>query len=151
MFCKISLFFVSLAALVALEWSLPSVPSHVFLQITRSSASIVALVTFERLFSCVHGHYVNFQSASSDARILATRASLWLFTRVHFLVSLQVAFYCCFVFTLIAIVQFPPSVRIDVPFEVGGIITRIVTLIAFVQFFPGVPLDMPFEGGRQVA
>ena len=132
MACETPLLFESFITLVALEWSLPSVPSHVFLQITRSSASIVALVTFERLFSCVHGHYVNFQSASSDARIRAPRASLWLFTRVRFLVSLQVACYCCFVFTLIAIVQFPPSVRIDVPFEVGRIVKRKVALIAFV-------------------
>ena len=58
---------------------------------------------------------------------------------------LQGACICCLIFTLITIVQFPPSVRLDVPFEVGRIITRIVALIAFVQFLPGVPLDMYFE------
>ena len=56
-----SLVGVSLVALIALEWSLPSVLPHVLLQITRSSESKVALVTFERLFSGVLSHYVNFQ------------------------------------------------------------------------------------------
>ena len=52
MFCKILLMFVSFAAMVALEWPLPRVRPHVSLQMTRLSASIVALVTFER-FSLV--------------------------------------------------------------------------------------------------
>ena len=52
---------VSLVALVALEGSLPSVLPHVLLQKARSSASVVALVTFERLFSGVLSHYVKFQ------------------------------------------------------------------------------------------
>ena len=46
--------------LVALEWFFPSVLPHVFLQSIRSSASIGALVTFERLFSGVLPHHVNF-------------------------------------------------------------------------------------------
>ena len=71
MIYKISLFSVSLAALVALEWSFPSVRPHVRLQITRSSASIVALVTFERLLSCVLPHHVNFQLRSCNARKIA--------------------------------------------------------------------------------
>ena len=71
MFCKISLICVSLAALVALERSLPRVRPHVPLQMIRSSASVVALVTFERLLSCVLPHHVKFQIASSDARIIA--------------------------------------------------------------------------------
>jgi len=54
------LLFKRLITFVALEWLLPSVLPHVALQITRSSASIVALVTFERLFSGVLPHYVNF-------------------------------------------------------------------------------------------
>ena len=45
MFYKILLTFVDFAAMVALEWSFPSVRPHVSLQIIRSSASIVALVT----------------------------------------------------------------------------------------------------------
>ena len=71
MFYKILLLFVGFAALVALEWSLPRVLPHVLLQITRSSASIVALLTFERFLSCVHPHNVNFQITSCDTRILA--------------------------------------------------------------------------------
>ena len=114
----------------------------VLVQITNRDTSIIALVTFERFFSCVLPHHVTFQLCSFNAGILAYCASLWLLTRVRLLVSLQVACFCCFVFTLIAIVQFPPSVRIDVPFEVGGIITRIVALIAFVQFSPGVLYDV---------
>ena len=91
MFDKIFLLFESLAALVALKWSLPGVCLHMALQFTRSSASIVALVTFERLFSGVLSHHVNFQMNSLDARILAACASMWLFSRVRPLVLLQVA------------------------------------------------------------
>ena len=58
-FCKISFIGVSLAAMVAFEWSLPGVRLHVFLQITRGAASIVALVTFERFFSGVLPHHVD--------------------------------------------------------------------------------------------
>ena len=59
--------FESLLALVALEWFFPSVLLHVFLQSIRSSASVVALITFERLFSGVLSHHVNFQFTSSTA------------------------------------------------------------------------------------
>ena len=58
---------------------------------------------------------------------------------------------CCFMFTLIAIIQIFPSVFLDVPFEAGWIIKRIVALIAFVKFFPSVLLGMQFEGVRPVA
>ena len=137
MFCKISLFFVSLAALVALEWSLPRVFPHVLLQITRSSASIVALLIFERFLSCVHPHNVNFQITSCDTRILAWCASVWLFTRVRLLVRLQGAWLCCFMFTLIAMIQIFPSVFLDVPFEAGWIIKRIVACIDCIrEVFP---------------
>ena len=57
---EILLPFESLIALAALEWSLPRMFSHVLLQSTRGNASIVALVTFERLFSGVLPHNVNF-------------------------------------------------------------------------------------------
>ena len=105
MFCKISLIFVSLAALVALEWSLPRMRPHVALQITRISASVVALVTLERLFSGVLCHHVNLQITNCNARILARCASVWLFFRVRPLVSLQRAWFCCFVIALIAMVK----------------------------------------------
>ena len=121
MFSKILLMFVGFAALVALEWSLPRVRPHVVLQITRSSASIVALVTFERLLSRVRHHHMNFQITSLNARIIARCAPVWLFTRVRLLVPLQPACFCCFVFTLIAMVQFFPSVHLDMPFEIGRI------------------------------
>ena len=71
MFYKILLMFVSLAALAAPEWSRPSVRLHVLLQIARRSTSVVALVTFERLLSCVHPHHMNFQTTRSSARIIA--------------------------------------------------------------------------------
>ena len=85
-----SLFCVSLGALIALEGSLPRVLLHVLLQITRSSESIVALVTFERFFSSVLSHHVNFQYFSPSARILAACASVWLFSGVCPLVLLHV-------------------------------------------------------------
>ena len=112
-----SLVCVSLVALIALEWSLPSVLPHVLLQITRRSASVGALLAFERLLSCVLPHHVKFQITSLNARILACCASVWLFTRVRLLVPLQLACFCCFVFTLIAIVQFLPGVPLDMHFE----------------------------------
>ena len=58
---EFSLRLVSFLALVTLEWSVHSVRLHVHLQIARSSASVVALVTFEQLFSSVLSHRVNFQ------------------------------------------------------------------------------------------
>ena len=86
-----SLVFVSFAAVVALEWSFPSVFPLVALQSIRSSTGVAALVTFEWLLSCVLSHHVKFQISSCDARIIARCASLWLFTRVRLLVRLQVA------------------------------------------------------------
>ena len=83
--------FVSFLALVALEWFIHHVRSHVGFQIGRVSGSVVALVTSERSFSCVLLHHVIFQIASCNARILAHCASLWLFTGVRLLVLLQVA------------------------------------------------------------
>ena len=89
--CQIRIRFVSFLALVALEWSLHHVRSHVGFQMARLGGCIVALVTLERLLSCVHPHHVSFQMGSCDARILARCASLWLFTRVRLLVRLQAA------------------------------------------------------------
>ena len=89
MSCEAPLRFVSFLALVALEWSLHHVCSHVIVQIARLDESKTALVTFERLFSGVLLHHVIFQLTSCDARKLAYCASLWLFTRVHLLVHLQ--------------------------------------------------------------
>ena len=62
--------FVGIAAMVALEWSLPGVLPHVALQSIRSGASIVALITFERLLSCVLHHHVSFQTARLNAGII---------------------------------------------------------------------------------
>ena len=59
MFCEISLFLVSFAALAALERLFPSVRPHVALQIARRGASEVALVTLEWLFSQMFPHDVN--------------------------------------------------------------------------------------------
>ena len=67
MACEASLLFERFITAVALEWLFPSVLPHVMLQSVRSSASIVALVTFKGLFSGVLSHHVNFQIASSNA------------------------------------------------------------------------------------
>ena len=117
MACEAPLLFERFITAVALEWFFPTVLPHVFLQITRRSASVVALIAFERLFSCVHPHHVEFQNTSCDARILACCTSVWLFTRVRLLVLLQVAYICCFVFTLIAMAQFLPGVLPIMYFE----------------------------------
>ena len=89
--CEIYLLFVGFAAFVALERPLPRVRSHVPLPITRRSASVIALVTLERLFSCVHPHHVHFQLTSCNAGKLARCASVRLFPRVGPLVPLHVA------------------------------------------------------------
>ena len=108
--CEAPLRFVSYLALVALEWSLHHVSSHVGFQITRLGGSKVALDTFERSFSCVPLHHMNFHINFPDTRIFAYCASLWLFTRVCRLVRLQVSWFCQFGFTLNAVVQFFPCV-----------------------------------------
>ena len=90
MFCKGRFPFVSFITLVAFEWSLHGMRLHVSLQSIRSSASVVALVTFEWFLLCVHPHHMSFQIARSNARILARGAPLWLFSRVCSLVVLQV-------------------------------------------------------------
>ena len=81
-FCEIVLLCISFVALVALERLLLSVRSHVFLQVTRRGASVVALVTFVWLFSCVVPHHVIFQLICLNAGKLAHCASVRLFPRV---------------------------------------------------------------------
>ena len=60
MFCEIFLLSISFTASVALERPLPSVRHHVLLQMTRRSATIIALVTLVWLFSCVLSRHVLF-------------------------------------------------------------------------------------------
>ena len=91
MLCKQVLLCVSFAAFVALERLLPGVRSNVALQMTRRSASVIALVTLEWLFSCVHPHHVLFQMTSLNAGKLALCASVGLFARVGSFVLLQMA------------------------------------------------------------
>ena len=91
MSCEVLLMLERFITLLALEWFFPSMLPHVALQNTRSSASVVALVTFERLFFEVLSHHVNFQIAKLNARILAHCASVWLFTRVGPIMSDQFA------------------------------------------------------------
>ena len=88
---QVSLVCVCFAASVALERLLPRVRPHVALQITRLSESIIALVTLERLFSCVHPHHVIFQLTSCNAGKLARCAYVRLFPRVGPFVHLQMA------------------------------------------------------------
>ena len=90
MLCEQVLSCVGFTAFVALERLLPRVRHHVLLQITRLSASIVALVTLERRFSCVLRHNVNFQHLSCNAGKLLG-ASVWLFLRGVYFVLLQIA------------------------------------------------------------
>ena len=138
MFYKIPFLLVSFVALVALEWSLPRVRPRVPLQITRRSASIVALVTLERPLSWVLPHHVIFQVTRLNARIIAWSAPVWLFTRVRLLVTLQAACSCCIIITLIALVKIAPGVPLDMRFEDGNCVAWKVALWAIVRFFPGV-------------
>ena len=102
MSCEVPLQGKSFITSVALEESLLRVRLHVPLQMTRLSASIIALVTFEWFLSCVHPHHVNFQIARLNARILARCAPMWLFTRVSPLVLNQMVRCYGFIFTLLA-------------------------------------------------
>ena len=88
---QVSLGRVCFAASVALERLLPRVRPHVLLQVTRRSASIIALVTLERLFSCVIPHHMLFQITSCNAGKLARCASVRLFPRMGSFVLLQIA------------------------------------------------------------
>ena len=91
MFCEGLFMCKNFATLVALERLFPSVRLHVSLQITRRSASVVALVTLVWLFSCMLPHHVNFQFISSYAGKLAHCASVRLFPRVGPFVLIQCA------------------------------------------------------------
>ena len=90
MACEAALPFERFLTAVALEWLFPSVLPHVLLQHSKYSASIFALVTFERLFSSVLLYHVNFQMIICNAQIIACCASPWLFCGVCHLVRLQV-------------------------------------------------------------
>ena len=91
MLCEPVLSCVSFATSVALERLQARVRHHVTTQLTRRSGSVVALVTLERLFSCVDPHYVHFQITSCNAGILASCASVRLFPRVGSFVILKIA------------------------------------------------------------
>ena len=91
MLCEQVLLSVTFAAFVALERLQPRVRHHVALQMTRLSKSIIALVTLERLFCCVHPHHVHFQISSNNAGNPASCASVRLFPRVGPFVILQIA------------------------------------------------------------
>ena len=89
MFCEMVFLSVSFAALVALEKILPSVRQDD--QMTRSSATVVALVTLVWLFSRVLPHHVNFQITSLNAGKLTHCASVRLFPRVGPIMLIQIA------------------------------------------------------------
>ena len=91
MFCKVSLSSVNFVAFVAHERPLSSVRPHMALQVIRSSANVVALVTIVWVFSCVLPHHVIFQTTSCNAGKLAHCASVRLFLRVGPFVGLQIA------------------------------------------------------------
>ena len=91
MFCELAVSSVSFAAFVAPERLFPSVRPHVTLQVIRSSAKEVTLVTLEWLFSCVLTHHVNFQLIRCNAGKLTHCASVRLFARMGPFVLLQTA------------------------------------------------------------
>ena len=70
MSCEALFPFESLIAMVELEGFLQSMLLHVLLQITRSSANMVALVTREWFFTRVLSHYVLFQFTSCNTHTL---------------------------------------------------------------------------------
>ena len=67
MSCEVNFLLESFIALDALEWSLPSVRPHVYLQIMRYSGGVAAQVKFVRIFLRMHPHHVAFQVTIRDA------------------------------------------------------------------------------------
>ena len=90
MFRKIPFICESLTTFVALERLLSRVHPHVTLQMIRSSASVIPLVTHEWPFSSVHPHHSNFQLTSLNEGKLTHCASVRLFPRVGPFVLLQI-------------------------------------------------------------
>ena len=90
MFCEVVHLAVSFAAFVAPERLFPTVRPHVLWQLTRRSASEVALVTLVGFFSCMLPHHVIFQITSCNGGKLAHCASVRLFSRMGSFVLLQV-------------------------------------------------------------
>ena len=125
-------------ALVALERFHPRVRPNLALKMTRRSASVVTLVTLERLFSCVVFHHMNFQLSSLNEWRLAHCASVRLFPRVGPFVLLQIAWSNWSIITLVAVMWFLSSVFPNVHSEMGRNIGWIVALVALVRFFPSV-------------
>ena len=107
--------------------------------------ALVALVTFKRLFSCMLPHLVNFQISSYDAQIPAHCAAVWLCMRVSLLMQLQVAWICCCILTLIAMIKLFLSVLLNVCFEVGRLVTWKVAMCALEGFLPTVNEGMGLQ------
>ena len=108
--CEIALSSVSFVAFVAPERFPPPVRYHVALLLTRRSASVVALVTLEWLFSCMLPHHVLFQLNILNAGKLAHCASVRLFPRVGSFVLPQTAWSNWSKVALVALVWFLSSV-----------------------------------------
>ena len=71
MFCELVLLMICFGAFVAPERLFPTVRPHVDLQLKRSCASKVALVTLVWLLSCMLPHHVLSQINSLNTGILA--------------------------------------------------------------------------------
>ena len=136
--CELALCIVIFVALVALEKPFSRVRPHVALQLTRRSASEVTLVTLVWLFSSMVSHHVYFQIARSDAGVLAHCASVRLFPRVGPFVVHQSARFICSIVTLIAWIWFLSSVLHSVLSQTRTSGGYEVALCAFVRFLPSV-------------
>ena len=106
MFRQTSLVLVSFAASVALERLRPHVGPRVTLQLTRRNASVIALVTLEWFFACVHPHHVIFQLTSCNEGKLASCASMRLFPRVGPFVILQITRLSTSIIALVTLERF---------------------------------------------
>ena len=138
MSCEIAFLCECFAAFVALERPLPRVRPHVALQMTRLSKSGAALVTLERLLSCVVPHHVHFQFTSLNTGKLARCASVRLFPWVGPFVLNQIVWCNWSIIALVASVWFLPRMGSFVPLQMAWSNCSIVALVAFVWFLSSV-------------
>ena len=114
MLCEQVLSCVGFTAFVALERLLPRVRHHVLLQITRLSASIVALVWLHLKGVSPVCFAIMWIFNTFLVMLENCCASVWLFPRGVYFVLLQIAWCYCSIIALIALVWFLSSVSPNV-------------------------------------
>ena len=117
----------------------------VSLQVVSSCAGIFTLAANERPFGIVFLVHVCFKISSLFEPFFTLLATVWPFTVVHHLVSLQCASLGGGIVTLVAHKRFHPIVRVNMPGQIFGCCTGILTLVTSVRFQTTVHKQMSFH------